>query len=297
VVAGNAPLSATFRNALRVCTLLGSAVPVLRGADRPLDENPPRTAADTRLIHGGDGMGDVPASIAPLPSPGPAAGPDGLEQLTAHLTDAPGCTVVTLGPLTNIATVLRRTPRAAASIDRLVAMGGAFACPGNVTPVAEFNVWADPIAAAEVGTALGERMTWVGLDVTMQVLLPREAVETRSTGPLGAFIAAATAPYMRFYAEADGLEGCPVHDALAVLAVDEPEWLATELLPVRIETGQAVNGHGQPSGPCLPVLCRGQSVADRRRPGRRERAWPVNRVAMAVDPPRAQAALLAALYG
>jgi purine nucleosidase len=139
VVAGNVDVDQACRNALYTAELCESNVPVFRGAEAPLA----RPLEDASWFHGLDGMGD---HGYPLPQ-------RSIESL--HAADAiiqtaethPGLTVVTLGPLTNLALALRRKPDLTNLIGRCVVMGGAPCCEGNVTPAAEFNIWCDPEAA------------------------------------------------------------------------------------------------------------------------------------------------------
>src|SRR3954449_3320794 len=151
-VAGNQTLAKTTANALRVLEFAGrDDVPVAAGADRPLVREP-AVAAD---VHGDSGLDgpDLP------PARGTTTGAHAVDFL-AELIHAAGrpVTLVPTGPLTNVALLLARHPDAADNLERIVLMGGAIA-EGNVTPAAEFNVWADPEAAA--------RLFASGLDVTM----------------------------------------------------------------------------------------------------------------------------------
>jgi purine nucleosidase len=139
VVAGNVPVEQGVRNALYTAELCGSDVPVFPGAQRPLQ----REHMHAEWFHGRDGVGnrDYPAAQRT---------PE-----TIHAVDAiietvranPGITLVTLGPLTNVAMALKRAPEIAANVGRAVVMGGAPCCEGNVTPAAEYNIWVDPEAA------------------------------------------------------------------------------------------------------------------------------------------------------
>lgn len=139
VVAGNVGLNQATRNAILVTELCGVDVPVFAGADRPLM----RPAEDATWFHGRDGLGD-------MNYPPPRRKPE-----TTHAVEAiieltrvyPGLVLVTLGPLTNIATALVREPAIAKNISRCVVMGGNPCCVGNVTPAAEYNIWCDPEAA------------------------------------------------------------------------------------------------------------------------------------------------------
>lgn len=138
-VAGNVPLAQASRNARFTLELLGADVPVFEGAPRPLLREP-HTA---EWFHGQDGLGDQ--GYAP-PRRAAASG----HAVTAIIDTAranPGLTIVTLGPMTNVALALLQAPDLAASIGRMVVMGGAACTVGNVTPAAEYNIWCDPEAA------------------------------------------------------------------------------------------------------------------------------------------------------
>ncbi len=141
-VAGNVGLEQATRNALLTAEICDSVVPVFMGADRPLT----RAHEHAHWFHGKDGLGDR-GYPAPKRAPEREHGVDAIVRL-AHAE--PGLTLVTLGPLTNIALALKRDPEIAAKIGRCVVMGGAPCCEGNVTPAAEYNIWVDPEAARAV---------------------------------------------------------------------------------------------------------------------------------------------------
>ncbi len=142
VVSGNVPVDQGVANALLTVELCGAATPVFRGAERPLAREP----AYARWFHGEDGLGDVG-----YPPPTLAAAPGhAVDALLERARARPGATLVTLGPLTNIALALERDAGFASRIGRCVVMGGAACTVGNVTPAAEFNLWADPEAARRV---------------------------------------------------------------------------------------------------------------------------------------------------
>ena len=139
VVAGNVPLLQGSRNARYTVELCESSVPVYEGAARPLL----RDAFPATYFHGEDGLGDrgYPPPLRP-PAPGHAVTVL-VETIRAH----PGLTLVTLGPLTNVALALLQAPDLAAKVGRCIVMGGAACTVGNVTPAAEYNIWCDPEAA------------------------------------------------------------------------------------------------------------------------------------------------------
>ncbi len=144
-VAGNCPVGQATSNALFTAELCGADVPVFAGAERPLHVEPQFAT----WFHGNDGLGDL--GFAPASSePEELHGVDALIEL---VDTNPGCVLVTLGPLTNLALALRRRPDLVDSIGRCVVMGGTANSVGNITPAAEFNLWFDPHAAAEVFAA------------------------------------------------------------------------------------------------------------------------------------------------
>jgi purine nucleosidase len=223
-VAGNVGLDKTTANALRVRDFLRAGdIPVTAGSAAPL-VRPPLTA---ERVHGVDGLRG-----APLPAPASGAR-DG------HATDfiietimaAPGeITLVAVGPLTNIALALRAEPALATQVREFVIMGGS-AGRGNVTPAAEFNIAADPEAAAEVFAA-GWTVTMVGLDVTLQARATPAVVDRlRSLGPLALEL------LLHCVSGTTVDEGPAVHDVCAVAHVANPALLG--LTPARVEVETA----------------------------------------------------------
>ena len=139
VVAGNVPLEQATRNALYTAELCGSDVPIFGGAARPLRREP----AHAEWFHGRDGLGDhnYPPPRRRLEST------YAVDAIVETVRANEGLTLVTLGPLTNVALALSRDPAIASKITRCVIMGGNPCCEGNVTPAAEYNIWCDPEAA------------------------------------------------------------------------------------------------------------------------------------------------------
>ncbi len=138
-VAGNVNVHQAARNALYTAELCGSQVPVFVGAEKPLRRE--HQSAD--WFHGKDGLGDHG-----YPPPKRALEKQhAVDAMIATIEQNPGLVLVTLGPLTNIASALQRKPDIATKVSRCVIMGGAPCCEGNVTPAAEYNIWCDPEAA------------------------------------------------------------------------------------------------------------------------------------------------------
>jgi len=235
-VSGNAPLHHTVANAIRVLDHADRQdIPVAAGADRPLVRDPFTHGA----AHGATGL-DGPE--LPPPSRRPQGHAIDLIADTVRASDQP-VTLVPTGPLTNVALFLARHPDAAARLDRIVLMGGCTGF-GNVTPNAEFNIWADPDAARRV-FASGLDVTMVGLDVTHQALLTfAEAEALRGTGRAGRLVAELVDFYARSHRD---WEGTPIHDAVAVAHVVDPGLLTLTACNVEVD--------------CGPV-CRGRTICD-----------------------------------
>jgi purine nucleosidase len=232
-VAGNVGLVKTTANALAVCEFIGAGgTPVTAGCAGPLL----RPALDARQVHGDSGLGG-----AVLP-PAAASPHDGhaIDYLIETVRAAPGeITLVATGPLTNIALAVQREPRLADWVRRFVIMGGS-AGRGNVTPAAEYNIWADPEAAAAVFRA-GWTVTMLGLDVTLRTGAS-DAVLRRmgELGPLGTRL---LLPALEQYRSVREPGGPPVHDVCAVAWVAEPDLFG--LIPARVQvelTGQFTAG-------------------------------------------------------
>jgi pyrimidine-specific ribonucleoside hydrolase len=224
-VAGNVGGFLTTRNALDVLSFAGRPdVPVVAGASRPLVAEHLR---GHRGAHGDSGLGGarLPESVSRAVE-GHAV-PFLAEVITGSAVPV---TLVALGPLTNVALLFALYPEAAARLGRLVVMGGAVGT-GNVTPAAEFNVWADPEAAHRVLTAPGVEVptTMVGLDVTMRTLISASrAAVLGGSGRTGRVVADGIAEYL------SGVEGgVPVHDAVAVAEAVVPGML--DCRPCRVE--------------------------------------------------------------
>ncbi len=245
VVAGNVPLEQAVQNALYVVELAGAATPVHAGCAAPLTR-PLRTA---QFVHGEDGMGDIGLPLhGRTPAPGHAVDVI-VETVRAH--DPGEITLVTLGPLTNVATALERDPSLAARLGGIVVMGGTGDAVGNMSAVAEFNVWVDPEAAARV-FACGARITMVGWDISRKhaTFGAGDAAALRALGPLGAFAVDIQATLEEFAATETGIEGFDLPDPIAVAVALDPA-VATDVrfLNVVVETagefttGQTVVDH------------------------------------------------------
>jgi len=240
-VHGNQTLEKTTANAIRILEFAGRGeIPVAAGADRPLV----RDLFVAAYVHGESGL-DGPTLPAPRARPGSQHAVDFIAERVLESSSA--VTLVPTGPLTNVALLLARHPGVAARLGRIVLMGGSIA-EGNVTPAAEFNIWADPEAAHRVFTS-GLDVTMIGLDVTHKALLtPDHGRELRGAGRTGAMVAELLEFYSVFHRETYGFDGSPIHDAVAVAHVATPGLVETVERHVAIECGSE--------------LCRGRTLVD-----------------------------------
>jgi inosine-uridine nucleoside N-ribohydrolase len=260
-VTGNVGLELTTRNTLRVLDWLGAtSVPVYSGADRPL-AGPDREASHW---HGEDGLGGarLPESTRP-----PRDG--AVKQLIDRLMSEPReLTLVCTAPLTNLALAVQQEPRIVQAVRKVVLMGGAARPPGNTTPVAEFNIYADAEAAAIVFEQQWP-LTMVGLDVTNRFTLGRLERDNLSTGSKEA---ALVYEVTRHLFDVRQLNAMALHDPLAVAVAIQPDLVTTEHRDVVVETSGA--------------LTRGQTVVDFRLHSRPPRLQ--TRVCTDVDVERAR---------
>ena len=232
-VAGNASVDDVVANTLTALDAAGRAdVPVARGADRPLLE----PTADARHVHGQDGMGDLdwPRSER---SPDPRHAVELLRDVLLAAADAgERVTLVPLGPLTNIALLLRTHPSVAVGLAEIVFMGGAVNV-GNATASAEFNVYHDPEAAAmmlDAAADLGIPVTMYGLDVFYAPRVTRsEAAELVAVGGRGS--AELAGRLIEYQCDRFTRDDATIGDAGAVCAVLDRDAITSRRLPVRVE--------------------------------------------------------------
>jgi len=219
-LAGNIDVVNSTENSRRVLGLLGaSAIPVHQGASRPLI----RPHRDASHYHGTNGLGDalLPEVEAPL---GLDRGPAAIIRLAKQ---RPGeIVLVATGPLTNVAIALNVLPELPSLLKRFVVMGGSYRNPGNVTPHAEFNIWADPEAAQQVFATDFPDAIAVGLDVSHQTLLLKASWE-ESTGQSHELAQLMSAVCRRTFVDR-AQDAFPLHDPLATAVALDPALVATE---------------------------------------------------------------------
>ncbi len=243
VVHGNCTLAEAVANGLAVLELGGGQhIPLAVGCELPL-LRPPVTAHDT---HGHRGLGYAqlpPAQIQPVRE-------HAVDFIIREALAAPGeVTLVAVGPLTNVALALRKEPRLAGALREIVMMGAALRADGNVTPRAEFNVFADPHAAQIVFHA-GVPLVIMPWDITRLVRLHESEVNrlAQPGRPIGRFIADATRFYIEFHRRYFGYDGCAINDPAALALVFLPDLATYADAHVSVET-------------CSPLTL-GMTVAD-----------------------------------
>ncbi len=216
VVSGNVSVEQGVRNALYTVELCGADVPVSQGQAKPLVRPP----AHAHFFHGRDGLGDQnypPATRVAIDTPA-------VDVLIETIRANPGLTLVTLGPLTNIAVALDRAPDVVQHVGRCVLMGGAPCTVGNVTPAAEYNVWFDPDAARAVFHS-GLPIEMVGWELSRgkAALSTAEMRRIRDVGsPLSHFVLDCNATALEAYRRQTGEPGLGLADPVAMAIALDP---------------------------------------------------------------------------
>jgi ribokinase len=228
-VSGNVHVDLATHNALTVLGLFPPQrrPPVAKGASQPLN----RALLTAAHVHGDDGLGGIShlrtaaGQLRYAPASASLTSGDAVTCLLDCIRRAPGeLTLIALGPLTNVAQALQRDASLVRQLAGVVIMGGAVTVPGNITPVAEFNIYVDP-EAAQIVFASGLPTTLIGLDVTERVRLRAETLGQHvrpGSSALGQFVAECTAQTMQFSAREEWQVGMAMHDPLAVGAVVDP---------------------------------------------------------------------------
>jgi ribosylpyrimidine nucleosidase len=238
VVSGNQTIEKTVTNALHVCQHLDIDVPVYAGSPNPLVRVRPPIADD---IHGETGLdGPVFEPLTRSAHPGRAA-----EFIADTLLHSDGdITVVTMGPMTNLALAMRLEPAIVPKIQEIVLMGGSIG-HGNVTPAAEFNIVTDA-EAAYVAFTCGRPITMVGLDVTRKVLCLPKVVDRMEA--IGNRAARLFADMMRFFNATQkrvfGWDGGPLHDPVTIAYLIDPTVLKVQQMYATIDI-RGVDSYGR----------------------------------------------------
>lgn len=232
VVQGNVPAEKGYSNARHLLKLLGREdVPLRRGHLRPLKSDRTTQIGLLERRYGSDQITDM---IEPE-----GTDADAVSFLVETVQANPGeITLVTIGPLTNVAAAMEKSEAFAPALGAIVMMGGTAECAGNIVPAAEFNFWQDP-DAADIVFRSGADLTMVGLDVCHEThLYPAQVEESAGEGSqLGTFVVEATKPWFDIMAGGVGSGGfLHLYDSLAMaVAIDpslvtlEPSWVAMEV--------------------------------------------------------------------
>jgi inosine-uridine nucleoside N-ribohydrolase len=240
---GNVTVQQAAVNALYLTALAGKSVPVTQGVATPWckpAEMPPAH------IHGADGLGNLPTRL-PVNA---RLDPRTSAQFIVDMARAqPGeITLVAVGPLGNLSLALKLEPRLPQLLREVILMGGTIREPGNVSPVAEANIWNDPHAADHVFTA-GWKLTMVGLDVTHRVILPLallQQIAAHHQHPATDALHHAVRFYADFYSalypHVAQIHGCFAHDVLAFIYLVNPELFTLAHGRIRVATEGLAQG-------------------------------------------------------
>lgn len=240
---GNVSVAQATTNALYLTRIAGHAIPVASGAAQPRHK-PAEPPPD--FVHGRDGLGNLPARLPVAAQADPrSAARFIVDMARAH----PGeITVVAVGPLGNLAAAQELEPRLPQLLRGVILMGGTIEEPGNVSPVAEANIWNDPHAADMVFTA-GYELTMVGLDVTHRVIVPLAQVRRIAAAqqhPATDTLLHAVGFYADFYSglypHVAQIHGCFAHDVLAFICLTNPGFFSTQSGRIRVATEGLAQG-------------------------------------------------------
>ncbi|MBM6696282.1 nucleoside hydrolase [Bifidobacterium pullorum subsp. saeculare] len=234
---GNVTLEQGVRNDLDLLAMFGREdVPVFRGIEHACDAESFAVTEDSELFHGKNGLGNVEVPVKSDRAPEEKSAVDFIiESVHAYGDDL---VVVPTGASTTIAAAMRKDPSIIEKI-HIVTMGGSLTQPGNVSPFAEANMSQDPVASNEMFSS-GADITMIGLDVTMQALMPMEDTQKlRDTGSAaGKFLADMTDYYIDISIKYDEsfAGGCFLHDPLAAAVAIDPTLVTTFPIALKVET-------------------------------------------------------------
>ena len=232
---GNVTVEKATRNALSILELGGAShIPVAKGSVLPLVQ-PLRASA---FVHGESGIGN---SQLPEPQANPVQG-HAVDYLIERVLSEPNeLSIFPIGPMTNIAMAIRKEPKFAKAVKELVIMGGAIQEGGNMSALAEFNIYVDPHAAHIVFHS-GIPMTLIPLDVTHKCLLKQEHIDRlmKINSPITHFIKDAMEVYLKASLEL-GYEGCALHDPLTLATIIAPELLTLRNYYVDVDISGGVS--------------------------------------------------------
>jgi len=228
-VFGNVYVEQATRNALYLVDMLGEDIPVAHGCDRPMDDRPFKSSVHVHGIEGFGDFTDIPERSTTLKESGP-------EFLVRMAREHKGELVIcAIAPLTNIARAIQLDADFSKNVAKIVIMGGAVDCPGNVSDFAEANIFHDPRAAQIVLAAEGN-IVLVGLDVTLKTLCQAADFDRmeREAPVTGGFLKRIGEFYLNFYRDVAGKEGCGLHDSTALIACTHPHLFSKEAIAVEV---------------------------------------------------------------
>ncbi|MEM0911962.1 MAG: nucleoside hydrolase, partial [Pseudomonadota bacterium] len=230
-VFGNIDVELATLNALRLLEHANVDLPVCKGAAMP-HVGPESTYA--RFVHGDDGLGNIQMPPPKTSADNRTAAEFIIEMAHKYPNEI---TLVPIGPLSNIALALKLEPKLPELIKSVNIMGGAAMVPGNVTPVAEANIWNDAYAADIVFSA-GWDVKMFGLDVTYDIPFPPEFVDILAdkNPRLGGLVAQAAQFYIKFYSRGKDKDMCYFHDAFPLAYIVEPNLFTLTTGNIRIGT-------------------------------------------------------------
>lgn len=240
---GNVSVEQAAANALYLTSIAGRSIPVAQGVQDPWVK--PRESAPD-FIHGADGLGNLPSRVKihnKIESRSAA------QFIVDMAREFPGqITLVAIAPLGNLSLALKIEPNLPKLLHEVVIMGGAIAEPGNVSPVAEANIWNDPHAADKVFSA-GWKLTMLGLDVTHRVILPlaliRKIADKHQHVATNTLLHAVDF-YSNFYGdlhpEVAAIHGCFAHDVLTFIYLTNPDFFKLEIGRIRVSTDGITQG-------------------------------------------------------
>lgn len=231
---GNIPVENATRNTLTVLEMVGNpTISVYEGAAETMVRGEKKKYPT--WVHGEDGLGNLEKNN-PIGQAECKSGPDFIIE---EVKNRPyEITIIAVGPLTNIALAIQKAPEIVPLVKEIIVMGGAVKVPGNATPFGEANIVSDP-EAANIVFSSGLKVVLVGLDVTMQTLLPKSRMNAwiENGGDQGRFFADMTDFYIECYETNNpGIGGCALHDPLAVGVAIDSSFVKTEKMNIKVVT-------------------------------------------------------------
>ena len=235
-VFGNVPVETSTKNALILSEMAHKGTIVYQGANKPLER---KVTNYPSFIHGHDGLGDTNHPQSKFN----ASKLDAAQFIINEINENSGnINLVAVGPLTNIANSIKQDPSIANKVNSLLIMGGSWLAGGNISPVAEANIYNDP-EAAEIVFKSGLPIIMVGLDVTHKVFLSQKDIDKLSSlNNSGKFLKKISNIYMKFYKDTRNMNGCFFHDATAVIAMTNPEFFKYKVARVYVSQDNLTRG-------------------------------------------------------